>query len=237
MEERNQNEMFLEIKRDYWLEDRTFYLDKITVFCGEKVGNSRYILGSFYSMLQDHTTGRENTKVLGTRGDYLSVVWKEIWEGINDGLFWEPGCRWCDDFTPDFYSFLDYSNEYYDKSVIIVDSPETSLHPVQVVKCARKIVDIASQQKNRFLILTNHPDMISGIRNISEERGILPHIRFYLSDDKGKGKTVFHSLRENIAPIFKSFNRAKGMIKKYEAKESGNEDNSETGLKEQKGQK
>jgi hypothetical protein len=65
-------------------------------------------------------------------------------------------------------------------------------------------------------LASHNPDMVSAIRYISEEEGILDSVNFYLAEKStNKFKYSYKALRHDIEPIFESFNIALSRINEY----------------------
>jgi len=103
-----------------------------------------------------------------------------------------------------------------DKTLLIIDEPESNLHPQWIIEYARIIVLLNKQLGVKFFIATHNPDMVSAIRYISEKEGNLDNVIFYLALPSGKKFSYnYHFLDKNIEPIFESFNIAIERINKY----------------------
>ena len=103
-----------------------------------------------------------------------------------------------------------------DKTLLILDEPESNLHPQWIIEYARIIVLLNKELGVKFFIATHNPDMVSGIRYISEKENILEKVSFYLAEkSKDNFKYNFKFLNKEIDPIFESFNIAIERINKY----------------------
>ncbi|WPV63753.1 AAA family ATPase [Chitinophaga sp. LS1] len=103
-----------------------------------------------------------------------------------------------------------------DKTLMIIDEPESNLHPQWIIEYARIIVMLNKQLGVKFFLATHNPDMVSAIRYISEKEGTLEKVNFYLAektDDNFKYNYTY--LGKEIDPIFASFNIALERINKY----------------------
>lgn len=103
-----------------------------------------------------------------------------------------------------------------DKTLLIIDEPESNLHPQWIIEYARIIVLLNKELGVKFFLATHNPDMVSAIRYISEKENTLEKVNFYLaekSDEKFKYNYKF--LDKEIDPIFESFNIAIDRINKY----------------------
>lgn len=103
-----------------------------------------------------------------------------------------------------------------EKTLLIIDEPESNLHPQWIVEYARIVVLLHKKFKVKLFLASHNPDMVSAIRYISEEEGILDSVNFYLAEKSAnKFKYSYKSLRHDIEPIFESFNIALSRINEY----------------------
>ena len=108
------------------------------------------------------------------------------------------------------------SGRINDKTLLLIDEPESHLHPQWIVEYARLIVLINKNIGTKFFIASHNPDMISALRYISEKEMVLENVNFYLSSQtKKKYKYDFTYLKNEIEPIFESFNIAIDRINNY----------------------
>jgi energy-coupling factor transporter ATP-binding protein EcfA2 len=103
-----------------------------------------------------------------------------------------------------------------DKTLLIIDEPESNLHPQWIIEYARIIVILNKELGVKFFLASHNPDMVSAIRYISEKEGILENVNFYLAERKQKEFSYdYKFLGKEIDPIFESFNIALDRINKY----------------------
>lgn len=103
-----------------------------------------------------------------------------------------------------------------DKTLLIIDEPESHLHPQWIIEYARLIVLLNKEIGVKFFIASHNPDMVSAIRYISEKEGNLKDVNFYLSEKiKDTNEYNFSFLDKDIDPIFASFNIALDRINQY----------------------
>lgn len=103
-----------------------------------------------------------------------------------------------------------------EKTLLIIDEPESNLHPQWIIEYARIIVLLNKNLGVKFFLASHNPDMVSAIRYISEKEGVLTNVNFYLAK-KENNKFVYNYefLDKNIDPIFESFNIAINRINEY----------------------
>ncbi len=103
-----------------------------------------------------------------------------------------------------------------DKTLLIIDEPESNLHPQWIIEYARIIVLLNKQLGVKFFLATHNPDMVSAIRYISEKENTLDKVNFYLAEkSEERFKYDYRFLDKEIDPIFGSFNIAIERINKY----------------------
>ncbi|NHM08353.1 ATP-binding protein [Flavobacterium sp. CYK-4] len=102
------------------------------------------------------------------------------------------------------------------KTLLIIDEPESNLHPQWIIEYARVIVFLNKYFGVKFFLASHNPDMVSAIRYISEKEEILNDVNFYLAKKQNEGFVYdYEFLNKNIDPIFESFNIAIDRINKY----------------------
>lgn len=103
-----------------------------------------------------------------------------------------------------------------DKTLLIIDEPESNLHPQWIIEYARIIVLLNREIGVKFFLATHNPDMVSAIRYISEKENILNKINFYLAEKSSDAfEYNYKFLDKEIDPIFESFNIAIDKINRY----------------------
>jgi predicted ATPase len=103
-----------------------------------------------------------------------------------------------------------------EKTLMIIDEPESHLHPQWIIEYARIVVLLNKHLGVKFFLATHNPDMVSAIRYISEKEGTLEKVNFYLAEQSDeKFKYNYKSLYTDIEPIFASFNIALERINQY----------------------
>lgn len=103
-----------------------------------------------------------------------------------------------------------------DKTLLIIDEPESHLHPQWIIEYARIIVLLNKHIGVKFFLATHNPDMVSAIRYISEKEGTLDKVNYYLAETSDEQfKYSYKHLGKEIDPIFASFNIAIDRINQY----------------------
>lgn len=95
-----------------------------------------------------------------------------------------------------------------DKTLLIIDEPESHLHPQWIIEYARLIVLLNKHIGMKFFIASHNPDMVSAIKFISEKEKVDDTTNFYLAEKVSNFSYVFKDLNKEIDPIFESFNIA-----------------------------
>lgn len=102
-----------------------------------------------------------------------------------------------------------------EKTLMILDEPETHLHPQWIVEYANLIVLLHKRVGVKFFIASHSTDMVSAIRYISENEKCLNNVSFYLAEQIGTERYSYKYLKNNIEPIFDSFNKSYEKLDKY----------------------
>lgn len=102
-----------------------------------------------------------------------------------------------------------------DKTLLILDEPETHLHPQWIIEYARLIVLLNKRYGVKFFIASHNPDMVSAIRYISEKEGTLGTLNYYLAERVKPYSYDYKHLGIEIDPIFESFNIALDRMNQY----------------------
>lgn len=95
-----------------------------------------------------------------------------------------------------------------DKTLFIMDEPESHLHPQWIIEYARLIVLLNKHVGVKFFIASHNPDMVSAIKIIAEKENVIDDTNFYLAQRFSKHQYKFKNLGKEIDPIFASFNIA-----------------------------
>lgn len=103
------------------------------------------------------------------------------------------------------------------RTLLIIDEPESHLHPQWIVEYARIIVLLHKHIGVKFFLASHNPDMVSAIRYIAEKEEVLDNVNYYLAEE-AEGEMYqynYRSLGTEIDPIFASFNIALDRINQY----------------------
>ena len=99
---------------------------------------------------------------------------------------------------------------------LIIDEPETHLHPQWIVEYARLIVLLNKQLKIKFFLASHSADMVSAVRYFAEKEGISHDVNFYQANSVNNTYMyAFENLKFDIEPIFNSFNQSFDIVNKY----------------------
>nr|WP_314287635.1 AAA family ATPase [uncultured Capnocytophaga sp.] len=113
------------------------------------------------------------------------------------------------------------------RTLLIIDEPESHLHPQWIVEYARMIVLLHKHIGVKFFLASHNPDMVSAIRYIAEKEEVLDNVNYYLAE-KEEGEMYQYNytpLGSDISPIFKSFNIAIDRISQYSVDSDNEDDN------------
>ena len=105
-----------------------------------------------------------------------------------------------------------------DKTLLILDEPESHLHPQWIVEYARILVLMQKELGVKLLIASHSPDMIDALQTFSQSAGIETRTNFYLAEETSPASFSYEYrlLGNSIAKIFKAFNVAASRIANYE---------------------
>ena len=88
-----------------------------------------------------------------------------------------------------------------ENSLLVIDEPETHLHPKWQVEYARLLVELV---KNDITVLvTSHsPYMIQALKYYSEEAEIQKNTNFYLSEKQENGMAKMEDVTDDLNKVF-----------------------------------
>ena len=102
------------------------------------------------------------------------------------------------------------------RTLLIIDEPESNLHPQWIIEYARLLVLLQKHIGVKIFLASHNPDMVSAIKYIAEKEGIQNNVNFYLAEKLDKEYSYNYTLlKQDIEPIFASFNIAIDRINKY----------------------
>ena len=101
------------------------------------------------------------------------------------------------------------------ETLLLIDEPETHLHPQWVVEYANILVRLHKDLGVKIVVASHSPDMISAIETISRRHEIDGVTRFYQAKQGLDMKYKFEDLGMNISEIFESFNVAFSKMQDY----------------------
>lgn len=103
-----------------------------------------------------------------------------------------------------------------EKDILILDEPEIHLHPEWQVFYAKLIV-LLRQAYDLTILLTSHsPVFVNAIQRYAYEAGLSDTTNFYLSheDPEKPGFCTVSHLEANTGPIYRGFNKSRGMLER-----------------------
>jgi len=102
------------------------------------------------------------------------------------------------------------------KTLLILDEPETHLHPEWIVQYARLVVMLQKVIGVSFLINSHNPDMVMAIKYIAKKELANPKAtNFYLAKNNDAYTYNYELSETDIEPIFQSFNASLDKINMY----------------------
>jgi predicted ATPase len=103
-----------------------------------------------------------------------------------------------------------------DKTLLIIDEPESNLHPQWIIEYARIIVLLNKEIGVKFFIASHNPDMVSAIKYIAQKERTESGLNFYLAEKRDSDFLYdYKHLGTDIEPIFASFNIAIDKMNRY----------------------
>lgn len=102
-------------------------------------------------------------------------------------------------------------------TILLIDEPETHLHPQWVVEYANILVRLYKDLGVKIVIASHSPDMISALETISRRHELEDVTRFYQAKQGPDLKYIFEDFGMNISGIFESFNIAFSKMQGYGA--------------------
>ena len=103
------------------------------------------------------------------------------------------------------------------ETLLLIDEPETHLHPQWVVEYANILVQLHKDVGVKIVIASHSPDMVSAIETISRKHQVEDVTRFYQAKKEEGMKYNFEDLGTGISGIFDSFNVAFSKMQEYGA--------------------
>lgn len=104
-------------------------------------------------------------------------------------------------------------------TLLILDEPETHLHPSLIVDYASLLISLCKRLHVRILITTHSPTFVNALWIISRAEGVSETVRFYIAEREGEaGQYVYRLLGDQIGPIFKDFNDAHRKMAEFEGR-------------------
>lgn len=108
-----------------------------------------------------------------------------------------------------------YAGLLDNETMLILDEPESHLHPQWIVELAKILFKINRNLGTKLLIASHCPDLVSALYNLSKIYSV-EDIRFYqTSPDRKDGRYRFKDCGGEISDIFESFNIALERIGDY----------------------
>lgn len=105
-------------------------------------------------------------------------------------------------------------------TLLVVDEPESHLHPQWIVEVADLLVWLVKERKMRVLVATHSPYLVRALKTASLAKLESGQLRYYLAnavkDNSGDEKYEYIPLGDDISPIFKVFNVALDKISFYQ---------------------
>lgn len=102
-------------------------------------------------------------------------------------------------------------------TLLILDEPETHLHPSLIVDYAALLIRICKKSKARILITTHSPTLVNALWVISQAEKMADTVNFYIAEKvEGTEQFDYKALKNKIGDIFKDFNEAHRKLAEFE---------------------
>lgn len=92
----------------------------------------------------------------------------------------------------------------HDSTCVIIDEPETHLHPEWQIKMAELLVALVQNTKVKILVNTHSPYFVEAVRVHSENRGIEEQTKFYQVTCAGNFSSSITDVTDNISSIYEA---------------------------------
>lgn len=100
-----------------------------------------------------------------------------------------------------------------EETLLLIDEPETHLHPQWVVEYAKLLVLLNKKLNVKLLLASHSPDFVGAVEHFSKIYNLKDNTNYYQAKyDTDSGKYNFVSLKDGVADIFESFNIAMNRI-------------------------
>lgn len=93
-------------------------------------------------------------------------------------------------------------NGLKERDVLILDEPETHLHPEWQIKFAEMIVMLQKELNLSVLISTHSPYMLEALNTYSAYYEIADGVNYYLSELDASGRCLFNNVTDDISKIY-----------------------------------
>lgn len=90
----------------------------------------------------------------------------------------------------------------HDSTCLIIDEPETHLHPEWQIKLAKLLVVLVTETSIKILLNTHSPYFVEAIRTYSKSYAIGDKTKFYFVEPQPKFTSRITDVTDNITPIF-----------------------------------
>ncbi len=89
-----------------------------------------------------------------------------------------------------------------ERTLLIIDEPETHLHPKWQIEYAKLLIELVKNDFN--ILLTSHsPYIIQALRMLSEKEDVYERTAFYLAEKNSKNRVEFEDVSRDIKILFK----------------------------------
>ena len=90
----------------------------------------------------------------------------------------------------------------HDSTCLIIDEPETHLHPEWQIKLAELLVVLVTKTSIKILLNTHSPYFVEAIRTYAKSYKIEDKTKFYFAEPKDRFSSTLTDVSDDITPIF-----------------------------------
>lgn len=91
----------------------------------------------------------------------------------------------------------------HNSTCLIIDEPETHLHPAWQIKLAELLVSLVKETTIKILLNTHSPYFVEAIKTYAKSNGIREKTKFYYVEPEDMFSSTITDVTDNITPIFK----------------------------------
>lgn len=156
------------------------------------------------------------TRALDRKGDFNSEMLSKIRNIIKDDCssLSSAGIK-----QVGMMELLIQNNTLSKNSFLIIDEPESSLHPEWQIRFAQILVLLAKDLDIRLYLNSHSPMFIEAVSLYSQYYGLLDKTRFYLTQSRPNGRFTFKRINpKNMGEVYENLTRPYDELDRLKAK-------------------